>query len=104
MLETVITKPIYRILTDLTREERVEVALPLAMKDWVRLRLRETQQQRRQFEQLCGMDFTAFKRDWHEGRVPDAHVSQPASRHRHRRLHRRLLQRANRHAGLRRDP
>ena len=73
MLETVITKPIYRILTDLTREERIEVALPLAMKDWVRLQLRETQAQRRQFEQLYGMDFAAFKRDWHEGRVPDAH-------------------------------
>ena len=43
MLETVITKPIYRILTDLTREERVEVALPLAMKDWVRLQLQEAQ-------------------------------------------------------------
>ena len=73
MLETVITKPIYRILTDLTREERVEVALPLAMKDWVRLRLHETQEQRRQFELLYGMDFAAFKRDWHEGRIQDAH-------------------------------
>ena len=73
MLETVITKPIYRILTDRTREERVEVALPLAMKDWVRLQLQEARAQRRQFEQLYGMDFAAFKRDWHEGRVLDAH-------------------------------
>lgn len=73
MIETVITKPIHRILTDLTREERVEVALPLAMKDWVRLRLRETQEQRQKFEQLYGMDFAAFKRDWLAGRIPDAH-------------------------------
>jgi len=73
MPETVITKPIHRILTDLTREERVEIALPLAMKDWVRLRLRETQQQRRDFEQRYGMDFAAFKCEWYEGRIPDAH-------------------------------
>jgi hypothetical protein len=73
MLETVITKPIYRILADLTREERVEVALPLAMKDWVRLQLQEARAQRRQFEQLYGMDFAAFKRDWQAGRIPDAH-------------------------------
>ena len=73
MLETVITKPIYRILTALTREERVEVALPLAMKDWVRLRLHEAQDQRRTYEQRYGMDFAAFKRDWHADRIPEAH-------------------------------
>jgi hypothetical protein len=72
MLETAITKPIYRILTDLTREERVEVALPLAMKDWLRLRLHETQAQRQQFEERYDMDFVAFKRDWQAGRIPDA--------------------------------
>jgi hypothetical protein len=73
MLETVITKPIHRILTDLTREERVEVALPLAMKDWVRLRLQEAHDQRRSYEQRYAMDFAAFKQAWHEGHLPDAH-------------------------------
>ena len=45
----------------------------LVMKDWVRLRLRETEQQRRQFAQLYGMDFSSFKRDWLADRIPDAH-------------------------------
>jgi len=73
MLETVITKPIYRLLTDLTRESRVEVALPLAMKDWVRLKLWEVRQQRQDFEGRHGMDFAAFKQARHAGRIPDAH-------------------------------
>jgi hypothetical protein len=71
MLETVITKPIYRLLTDLTREPRVEVALLLAMKDWVRLKLGETREQKKAFEQCYGMDFAAFKRAWDEGRIED---------------------------------
>jgi hypothetical protein len=37
------------------------------------LQLQEARAQRRQFEQLYGMDFAAFKRDWQAGRVPDAH-------------------------------
>ena len=73
MLETVITKPIYRLLTDPTRESLVEVALPLAMKDWVRLKLWEVRQQRQDFEGRHGMDFAAFKQAWHAGRIPDAH-------------------------------
>jgi hypothetical protein len=37
----VISKPVYRILSELTQESRLEVALPLAIKDWVRLSLKE---------------------------------------------------------------
>ncbi len=73
MLETVITKPIYRLLTDLTRESRIEVALPLAMKDWVRLKLWEVRQQRQDYEGRYNMDFAAFKQAWHDGRIPDAY-------------------------------
>jgi hypothetical protein len=73
MLESVITKPIYQLLTDLTREPRVEVALPLAMKDWIRLKLWEAQQQRQDFEGRHGMDFAAFKQAWHAGLIPNAH-------------------------------
>jgi hypothetical protein len=69
----VITKPIHRLLTDLTREPRVEVALPLAMKDWVRLKLWEVRQQRQDYERRYGMDFDAFKQAWHEGRITNAH-------------------------------
>ncbi len=73
MLETVISKPIHRILTDLTREPRVEVALPLAVKDLVRLRLKEARERREALEQRYGMDFATFKQAWSEGRLADAH-------------------------------
>jgi hypothetical protein len=40
MFETTITKPIYQVLTDLTQEPKLEVALPLAVKDLVWLNCR----------------------------------------------------------------
>jgi len=73
MLEAVITKPIYRILTDLTREPRLEVALPLAVKDLTRLKLKETRERRLAFEQRYGMDFEAFKQAWDEGCIANKH-------------------------------
>jgi hypothetical protein len=73
MVLDVISKPIYRILSDLTQESRVEVALPLAIKDWVRLKLKETREQREAFEQRYGMDFPTFKQAWQEGRIADQH-------------------------------
>lgn len=71
MYEGVISKPIYRVLSNLTQESRVEVALPLAIKDWVRLRLKETRQQREKFEQRYQMDFPAFQQAWQEDRITD---------------------------------
>lgn len=73
MIESVISKPIYRVLTDLTRESRVEVALPLAMKELVRLKLKEARKQREAFERQYGMDFRAFEQAWDEGRIADRH-------------------------------
>jgi len=72
-LDTVISKPIYRVLTDLTGEPRLEVALPLAIKDLVRLKLQEVTEQRRVFEQRYGLEFTAFAQAWDEGRIADKH-------------------------------
>ena len=73
MLDEVISKPIYQILADLTQETRIEVALPLAMKDWLRLRLAETRAHKRAFEQRYSMDFAAFKQAWQEGRIENRH-------------------------------
>ena len=61
MSEAVISKPIYRILADLTQESRPDVALSLAVKELVRLKLKETRDRRAEFEQRYGMDFEAFK-------------------------------------------
>ena len=66
-----ISKPLFRIILDLTSESRPEVALPLAIKDWVRLRLAEAAGLRRSFEQKYGMDFAAFQQAWSEGRIAE---------------------------------
>lgn len=73
MCEDVITKPIYQILSELTQETKVEVALPLAIKDWVRLRLKEARQERDGFERRYGMNFVTFQQAWQEGRIPNGH-------------------------------
>jgi hypothetical protein len=57
MMSQIISKPIYQVLSDLTQEPRVEVALPLAIKDWVRLKLNEATQQRLAYERRYDMDF-----------------------------------------------
>ena len=69
MLEIAISKPIYKILTDLTQEPRFDVALHLATKDLVQLKLKEVQQRRQAFEEHYGMTFTAFKRAWNAGHI-----------------------------------
>jgi hypothetical protein len=76
MYEDVITKPVYRVLSELTQETKVEVALPLAIKDWVRLRLKEARQEREGFERRYEMEFAAFQQAWQEGRIPNAHSHQ----------------------------
>ncbi len=66
MLETVISKPLFRVLTDLTQENRLEVALPLAIKDLLRLKRKESREQAAVFEQRYGMDFSTFRQAWNE--------------------------------------
>jgi hypothetical protein len=73
MYSDVISKPMYRVLTDLTQESRVEVALPLAVKDWVRLKLKEARGQQEEFQQRYAMDFDTFKQSWQQGRISDRH-------------------------------
>ena len=48
-------------------------ALRLATKDLVRLKLRETQEQRKRFEQRYQMEFEAFKQAWNDGQIPNKH-------------------------------
>lgn len=73
MVTDVISKPIYRILCDLTQEPRVEVALPLAVKDLIRLKLKETRERRQEFELRYGMDWAAFEPAWQAGHILNAH-------------------------------
>lgn len=73
MIKTTISKPVHKILADLTGETRLDVALHLATKDLVRLKLKEAEQQRKQFEERYQMEFEAFKRAWNEGQIANKH-------------------------------
>ena len=73
MLDEVISKPNCRTLSDLTQETRIEVALPLAIKDWLRLKLAETRAQVSAFEHRYSMKFASFRQAWQEGRIENQH-------------------------------
>lgn len=74
MMQTdVISKPLYQILSDLTQEPRLEVALPLAIKDLIRLKLKEAREQQEGFELHYGMNFVVFKQLWHTGAIANQH-------------------------------
>lgn len=73
MLETVISKPMYRVLANLTQQPRMEVALPLAIKELVSLKLAEAAEQCQIFEDRYGMTFEAFRKAWAEDRIADRH-------------------------------
>ncbi|HAO20676.1 MAG: hypothetical protein BWK80_23190 [Desulfobacteraceae bacterium IS3] len=69
----VISKPIYQILTYMTHTSGMEIALPLAVKELVSLKLKETAGEIKLFEQRYGTDFEAFKSAWHQKKIPNQH-------------------------------
>lgn len=68
-METSVSKPLYKILTELTGEQRFEIALNLATKDLIRLKLQETEQQIKNFEQRYGMPFDKFQQAWENDQI-----------------------------------
>jgi hypothetical protein len=73
MISDVISKPVAKILTTLTHEPRLDVAVTLAVKDWLQLRLQTNEQQLQAFEQKYGMDFATFQAAWHSGVIANRH-------------------------------
>jgi hypothetical protein len=69
----VIPKPAYNVLRRLTGESRPDVALSLALKDLVRLRLEAARAKVAAFEQKYSMTFAAFETAWEAGQIPEAH-------------------------------
>jgi len=69
----VISKPIYQILTYMTHTSGMEIALPLAVKELVSLKLKETAEEIKSFEQRYGTDFKVFKSAWHQKKIPNQH-------------------------------
>ena len=66
-------KPIYRVLTKLTHQHRPDVALSIAVKDLVRLRLKEVSEERQVYEQKYGVDFETFKTRFLAGLIPNSY-------------------------------
>jgi predicted P-loop ATPase len=61
------------MLTDLTGEAHFDVALYVAAKELVRLKLKEVEEQIKHFEQHYQMDFNLFNRAWDEDKIADKH-------------------------------
>jgi hypothetical protein len=65
----VLPKPAYNILRRLTGETRPDVALSVALKDLVRLRLEAAQAVIAAYEGKYGMPFDEFQEAWQAGRI-----------------------------------
>jgi hypothetical protein len=70
MTTVVIPKPAYNVLRRLTGESRPDIALSLALKDLVRLRLEAARVLTTSFEQKYKMSFADFEKSWQSGRIP----------------------------------
>lgn len=64
---TVVSKPAHKVLKELTGEERPDLALPLALKDLVRLEAAEARIAT--FEEKYGMGFAQFQEAWERGEI-----------------------------------
>ncbi len=69
--ENVISRPIYRVLQKMTHESRIDVALSIAVKELIRLRLKETAEQRNFFESKYGMPFELFRARFEAEAIPN---------------------------------
>jgi hypothetical protein len=65
----ILPKPAYNVLRRLTGETRPDVALSIALKDLVRLRLEAGQTAIKAYEDKYGMPFIEFKEAWEAGRI-----------------------------------
>ncbi len=70
MVSDIISKPIAQVLTKMTHEPRLDVAVALAVKDWLQARLSLAEAKRVSYEKKYGMDFAEFKAAWRDDKIP----------------------------------
>lgn len=70
----IVSKQIHKILTDLTGETRFDIALHLATKELLRLKLQEVEREIKAFEERYCINFDDFKRAWDEGKIADKNL------------------------------
>ena len=68
-----ISKSIHRVLASITGENRADVALELATKDLLRLKLKEVEERIKEFESRYQMDFGKFKGAWDSDKIANKH-------------------------------
>jgi hypothetical protein len=66
---TIVSKPAQKALKELTGETRPELALSLALKDLMQLRLEAAESKIAAFEEKYGMDFAHFQAAWERGDI-----------------------------------
>ncbi len=66
-----IPRAVHRALQKITHEPRFDVALSIAVKDLLRLRLKEVTQQRETYEAKYGMSFQVFRAKFQAEEIPD---------------------------------
>lgn len=71
MKAEVINKPENQILKLLTGKTRVNSALPLALKDLLRLKIKERDAQIKEFEKKYGMTYSEYEKACIDGRIKD---------------------------------
>jgi hypothetical protein len=68
----VLPKPVYKVLRRLTGESRPDVALNLALKSLVNLKIEAAHTTIHEFEEKYSMDFVEFQDKWQAGEITDA--------------------------------
>ncbi len=69
----VLPKATHNLVSRLTGQSRPDLALSLALKDLVRLRIQEAEVQITTFEKKYSMTFQEFEKAWKEGKIAGAY-------------------------------
>jgi hypothetical protein len=70
MEQVTISKSMHRVLSSLTGEHRADIAVELATKDLLRLKVKEVEERIREFETRYQMKFAEFKQAWNADKIP----------------------------------
>lgn len=60
---------VYEIIRQLTGEKNIDSALPLALKDWMRLKVQELEQKVAALEKKYGLEFEEFEDSCRNGKL-----------------------------------
>lgn len=76
MNQIAMSKPVYRILSNVTGETRADVALELAARDLLRLKSKDVERQIADFQSQYHQSFAEFKQAWDSDQIADKYSFQ----------------------------